>query len=94
MFENFKAGSKKAASGRKREVGIRELDSTTARMLNIPSQKKQYVPEDMRKLLQHIHEVFDLDDFTPMNTKYGPHSGISSNERLIRAYNFGLLRKK
>lgn len=34
------------------------------------------------------------EDVTPMNTKYGPISGMSEGERLLRAYRLGLLIRR
>ncbi len=78
--------------GRKKEVGVRTLDSTTARMLNIPTKKKPDAGQ--ADLLRRIEATMDLSDFTPMNSKYGPVSGMAEWERLIRAYEMGLLRMR
>ncbi|KAK9816102.1 hypothetical protein WJX74_003195 [Apatococcus lobatus] len=79
--------------GKQKEVGVRgALDSTTARMLNIPTNKKPDAGQ--AKLLEYIRNTFDLSDFTPMNSTYGPISGMAEWERLIRAHALDLLRIK
>lgn len=96
-FSRYKQGSTAleiAATGRRREVGIAKLDGTTAKMLNIPKDKDRIKSEADKQLLQHVKATHDLSDFSPMNACYGPHSGISEGERLIRAYKLGLLRPK
>lgn len=77
-------------AGKIKEVGFAKLDSTTARMLNIPADSKK--DADQQRLVQFIEATHDLSDFTPMNSKYGPHSGMSKAMRLVRAYNLGLLK--
>lgn len=95
MFQKFAKGSQaEAKSGRKREIGISQLDSVSMRMLNIPKDKDRIVKEEDKQLLQHIEEGYDLSEFTPMNALHGPHSGISRGERLLRSYRLGLLVRK
>ena len=77
--------------GRKKEVGLKKMDSQAAKMLNVPSRKPS---QKEQELLDHIQDCFDTTEVTPMNTKYGPISGMTEWERLIRAYDFGLLLPK
>lgn len=67
-----------------------ELDKSTMTMLKIKPDAVVLTDMD-RTLLAHIHETCDLTDCTPMNNRYGPLSGISIGERIIRAYRLGLL---
>ena len=67
-----------------------ELDKSTMTMLKIKPDAVALTNVD-RTLLAHIHETCDLTDCTPMNNRYGPLSGISIGQRIIRAYRLGLL---
>lgn len=76
-----------------KQAGHGELDRTFQRSLGI-KEDKDVLTEDQRELVRRIHEMYDLRDFTATNNRYGPASGISRGERLIRAYELGLLRPK
>lgn len=77
--------------GRIKEVGVKQMDRQAAKMLNISTKKPTRDQED---LLGYIMVMFETGDVTPMNSKYGPISGMTEWERLIRAYEFGLLTEK
>lgn len=77
------------AHGRKKEVGVQMMNAQVARMLNIPNKNPS---ELQQETLDHIGSTYDLSDFQPMNSKYGPISGMTDWERLLRAYDLGLLR--
>lgn len=83
------------AGGRQREVGVRAsgLDAVVRRQLNIPLDRDRLTPDD-RALLAEVHRTHDTDDVTPMNVAYGPISGMSEGERVLRAYRLGLLRER
>ena len=68
----------------------RDLDKATIHMLGIKPDAQVLSSEEL-ELVQQIKGTCDLTDFTPMNQKYGPMSGISIGQRLIRAYRLGLL---
>lgn len=81
-------------AGRRQEVGVQKqaLDATVRRQLNIPLDSERLGEED-RSLLRRVREEFDTRDVTPMNSKYGPISGMSEGERVLRAYRMGLLTR-
>ncbi len=79
--------------GKAQEVGVKELDKSTVHMLGIKTDVQVLSPQDLQ-LVQYIQETCDLGDFEPMNQRYGPMSGISTGQRMIRAYNLGLLAQK
>ena len=83
---------KLSAAGRKQEVGVQTetLDPTVRRSLNIPLDRERLSASDMA-LLKEVRANYYTEDVTPMNAKYGPISGISEGERLLRAYRLGLL---
>lgn len=70
--------------------GAQDLDKATIYMLGIKPDAQVLSPEDL-ELVQQIKNNHDMTDFTPMNQKYGPMSGISVGQRMIRAYKLGLL---
>ncbi|RYZ25398.1 MAG: hypothetical protein EOP01_10410 [Propionibacteriaceae bacterium] len=86
---------KLAATGRKQEVGgLRQaLDSATRRSLNVVPDAAR-LSEAERGLLEEVGRDHDTEDVTPMNARYGPISGMSEGERVLRAYRMGLLRPR
>ena len=86
---------KLSAFGRKRQVGLEDVQfgKTAKRMLCIPEDEDRLTTED-RLLVDRIRRTHDLSDYGPGNQRYGPHSGMSPGERLIRAYNLGLLVRR
>ncbi len=80
--------SEETQMGRKKEVGLQRMDRQAEMLLSIPKKKPT---EAQQELLDHIGSTFDLTDFTPMNSKYGPTSGMTAWERLIRAFQMDLL---
>ena len=87
------ATPKKTMQGKAQEVGAKELDKTTVHMLGIRPDTQVMSLADLQ-LVQHIQDTHDLADFNPMNHRYGPMSGISIGQRMIRAYRLGLLAQK
>lgn len=86
---------KLSAFGRKRQVGITEsqLSSQMKRDLNIPEDEDRLTEEEWL-LVDGIRRTHDLSDYSPGNQRFGPHCGMSPGERLIRAYNLGLLVRR
>ena len=73
-----------------RPAKTQDLDKATIHMLGIKTDAQVLSSEEL-KLVQQIKDTCDLTDFTLMNQKYGPMSGISIWQRMIRAYRLGLL---
>ena len=88
-------GMKLSAFGRKRQVGLEDsqFGKTAKRMLCIPEDEDRLTAEDWL-LVDRIRRTHDLSDYGPGNQRFGPHSGMSPGERLIRAYNLGLLVRR
>ncbi len=69
------------------------LDESSQKHLKIKNDK-DVLTEDERAIVKDIVEKHDLRDFTVTNNSYGPASGLSRGQRLIRAHGLGLLRLK
>ena len=91
--EYKKAGPRLTATGRQQEVGVAQLDKSTVNMLNVKADADVLSPGEWA-LVEHIKATCNLRDFKPFNVQYGPVSGISTGQRLIRAYDLGLLPAK
>ena len=61
-----------------RPAKTQDLDKATIHMLGIKPDAQVLSSEEL-KLVQQIKDTCDLTDFTPMNQKYGPMSGIFTN---------------
>ena len=70
-----------------------EMDPSSKRSLGIKEDRAVLTPADL-ELVRQIQRDHDLEDFTATNYKYGPCGGISTGQRLIRAYKLGLLTAK
>lgn len=86
---------KLTAAGRRQEVGLttETLNATVRRSLNVPLDKDRLSQNDKEEL-DEVRRTHETDDVTPMNAKYGPISGMSEGERLLRAYRLGLLVRR
>ena len=78
---------------KEKEAGAPDLDPSSQRALGI-RRDKDVLSAEQQALVRKIRSEFVLTDFTTTNNAYGPASGISPGERLIRAYKLGLLRAK
>lgn len=74
-----------------KEVGQGGMDASSQKSLGIKSDK-DVLTEQQMVLVRDIKRSYDLRDFTATNNKYGPASGLSPGERLLRAYKLGLLQ--
>lgn len=69
------------------------LNAEVRRSLNIPLDKDRLSDKDIEDLAE-VRRTHHTEDVTPMNNKYGPISGMSEGERLLRAYRLGLLIRR
>lgn len=76
-----------------KEVLRGEMDPSSKRSLGIKEDRDVMTPAEL-ELVRKIIQDYDLEDFTALNYAYGPCGGISTGQRLTRAYNLGLLTAK
>jgi len=76
-----------------KEVMQGGLDPGSQRILGI-KRDQDVLTAEQQALVREISSKYDLRDFSPTNSRYGPCNGISPGERLIRAYNLNLLKPR
>lgn len=74
-------------------LGLRELSPGIKRILNIPEDKDCLTQADW-ELVERIQSECDMTKYSAGEVRFGPHCGMSPGQRLIRAYQFGLLQQK